>query len=349
MTSSDVQDLVQRLEREDPLGLGSVRWSVHRLEGRHYSIIHLLEAPTAGQRPTAPADRSDVPQLILKMYRVAQPERQQREFDDLQRVFTALGPGAGVVRPVLCDAAQGAIVTERARGGPLARLVREACRRGGDRDDLARAAALCTSAGAWLRRFQERGAVEMRGLRPEHLGTPASFLAYVEARLPLLRVARPGVEPEFCDELLTHAALALQALPASAFAPVTWSHADFGPHNVLVDGERLVVLDFELQPQHPLFDAAYFVESLFHIGGPLVDPSRVVRLERAFLAGYAVSTETPLFTLLRLRHLVCAYVSETRRAAGLMQLCMWPGLLAMRSRLRQLLHALPLRAATRVA
>jgi Ser/Thr protein kinase RdoA (MazF antagonist) len=349
MISSDVQDLVQRLEHDDPLGIGSVRWSVRRLEDRRYSHIYLLEAHPKGAGASERADTANAPQLVLKVYRAAHPARRQREFDDLRRVYAALGPDAGVVRPVACDAAHGAIVTERARGTPFVRLVREACRRGGDRDVLARAAALCTSAGAWLRRFQERGAVEMCGEQPTHLGSPATFLAYVEERLRLLRAARPGIEPALCDDLLMHATMALGALPAGALGPVTWSHADFGPHNLLVDGDRLVVLDFELAPEHPFFDAAYYVESLSHAGGPLVDPSRVVRLERAFLAGYATFTETPLFTLFRLRHVVCAYVSETRRAAGLMQFALWPGLLAMRTRLRQLLHALPLRAATRVA
>lgn len=342
LSSDEVQELVQRLAGDEVQG--PVRWSVRRLEDRRYSHIYLVQ-PRSADGGTA----ARPPELVLKVYRAALPERRQREFEDLRRVYAALGPNAGVVRPVGCEAARGAILTERARGVPFVRLVREACRRGADRDTLARAAALCTCAGAWLRRFQSVGRTEMQGLVPEHLGTPAAFLAYVHERLQLLRAARPGIEPELCDELLSHASMTLQALPAAALEPVTWSHADFGPHNLLVDGDRLVVLDFELGPQHPYFDATYYLETLAHSGGPLVDPSRLQRLERAFLAGYSTPVDMPLFTLFRLRHLVCAYVSETRRAAGLRQLRLWPGLLAMRARLRQLLHAMPVRAASRVA
>lgn len=345
MTHVDVQGILQRLAQDDPLRLGSICWRARRLEERRYSGIWILE-PAGG----APAlrERAGVDALVLKVYRAAHSERRQREFDDLVRVHTALGPRAGIPLPVACYADRGAVVTGRVRGEPLAGLVRRACRRTADRALVARAAALCTAAGEWLSTFQAHGAAAMQGRSPGVLGAPDTFLAYVDERLRLLAAVHPGIEPALRMRLLAHAAAVLHALPAGRLATVTWSHSDFGPHNVLADGDRLAVLDFELAPQHPLFDVAYFVESLAHHEGALVDPLRVQRLERAFLAGHGTRPDDPLLALFRLRHLSCAYVSETRRA-GWTQWRAWPGMLALRGRLRRLLAALDPTAAVHAA
>jgi aminoglycoside phosphotransferase (APT) family kinase protein len=345
MSRATVQELVQRLADEDPLGLGRLRWRATRLESRRFSSIHTLH-PVDDDGRLRRATGGDV--LILKLYRVAHPERRQREFDDQMRVYRAMGPGAGVVRPVICWADRGAIVTVGVQGESFARVVRAACRRGASRRTLAHAAALCTKAGAWLRSFQERGREAVRRERPPHLVDPRTFLEYVDERLRLLRARRPPVEADLHTRLLAHAAASLHALPAGTWNDVTWSHSDFGPHNLLVDGEALHVLDFELAPQHPYFDLAYFTESLAHVGGPGVEPTRVQRLERAFLAGHGPEVDLQLLALFRLRHAACTYVSESRRR-GIAQVRALPGLLALRERLRRLPRELAPRFGSRVA
>jgi Ser/Thr protein kinase RdoA (MazF antagonist) len=140
----------------------------------------------------------------------------------------------------------------------------------------------------------------------------------------------------------------LHALPARTWDAVTWSHSDFGPHNVLADGDTITVLDFELVPQHPYFDVAYFVESLAHAAGPHAEVSRVRRLERAFLAGYGMEVDRSLLALFRLRHLACTYVSEARRR-GIAQVRAIPGLLALRERLRRFPEEISPRSASRAA
>ena len=347
MPTTQVQEVIRRLEAEDPLGCGAapagVRWRARRLEGRRYSSIFVLE-PAAGS-DTVRA-RIGSRQLVLKVYRAAQAARRQKEFDDLSRVHAALGGAqpAGVVRPVACYADLGALVTVRARGSPLVVLMRAACRRGGEPAALGQAAALCAAAGAWLHGFQAAGSEACRGQRPRDLGSPAGFLQYLDERLRLLCVARPGIELELRSQLMARAAAVLHSLSPGSLDAVTWSHSDFGPHNILVDGERLTVLDFDLAPQHPAFDATYFVESLSHVRGPLVDAASVRRLERAFLAGYGDAPGEMLLALFRLRHLVCSYLSESRRD-GLARLAGWPGLVGMRARLRAFLLAGASRAA----
>jgi Ser/Thr protein kinase RdoA (MazF antagonist) len=240
------------------------------------------------------------------------------------------------------------VITARAPGLPVGSLVRAAVRRSTDAATLARAAVACTAAGAWLRRFQAAGMRAVQGQRSAHLSDFQAWLDYLDERLRWMCRARPAIEPSLRTRLLAHAASTLHALPDRALDCVTWSHGDFGPHNILLDHDTVTILDLELAPQHPYFDAAYFVEALALHHGPLVDPTRVQRLERAFLAGAALSGEEPLFRLFRLRHVLCAYVSETRRH-GVAHWKKWSGLLAMRSRVRRFPQALPLRAARRAA
>jgi len=345
MTDARVDDLLHLLETEDPLEVGRVRWSATRLEDRRYSLIYRVVPRAEAERVR---ERAGGEELVLKVYRAAQPARRQQEFDDLRRVWEALGPGAGVVRPVACWADRGAIVTLRARGSSLGRLVRRACRRTANRTLLAQAAALCTTAGTWLQVFQTEGRRQVRNERPSHLANPDDFLEYVSERLTLLPGLVPPVDRVLCRRLVAHAAAALHALPARTWGTVTWSHSDFGPHNLLADGDAVTVLDFELQPQHPYFDLAYFVESLAHAAGPQAELSRVVRLERAFLAGYGGEIDPPLLALFRLRHLACTYVSEARRR-GIAQVRAIPGLLALRERLRRLPEEISPRSASRAA
>jgi len=346
VSHTHLQEVLQRFERDDPLALGAgARWHVQRLEERRFSTIHLL-TPVGDASTLRARIASDA--LIVKIYHAAQPPRRQREFDDLRRAHAAMGPRSGVITPIVCYADLGAVVTARSPGQSVGPLVRAAVRRSADAPTLARAAVACAEAGAWLRRFQAAGLNEMHGQRSPHLGDAHAWLDYLDERLRILCEARPGIEPSLRTRLLAHAASTLQSVPTASLEAVTWSHGDFGPHNVLLDGDTVAVLDLELAPQHPAFDAAYFVEALALHAGPLVDPTRVHRLERAFLAGAGASAEEPLFRLFRLRHVLCAYVSEARRS-GVVHWKKWPGLLALRTRLRRFPHALPLRAARRAA
>lgn len=341
MRQDTVQEVLRRLEADDPLGNGHVSWRARRLEGRRYSSIFVLDPDPERERGHKVGET-----LVLKLYRAAPGERRQKEYEDLARVYAAMGPEGGVVRPVACYAELGAVITARVAGDPLWRRIRSACRHGGDAEALAETAALCTTAGTWLRRFQACGAAAMCGQRPHHLNDPESFLAYLDERLRLLVGLRTGIEPVLRTRLLAQAASVLHTLPPSRFEEVTWSHSDFGPHNILVRGSRLTVLDFELAPQHPDFDAAYFVESVLQPAGPLVDATRVLRLARAFASGFGVSLDDPLFGLFRLRHLLCTYVSESRRG-GMAQIRSWAGLLFLRRRLQRFSETMSVRARVR--
>jgi Ser/Thr protein kinase RdoA (MazF antagonist) len=334
-----VQDVLRRMADADPLRLVEtcgVEWAAEPLQERRYSAIYLLRA-TRGRECVERTLGS--PEIVLKLYRAIEPARRQKEFDDLCRVHDALSrvqlTQVRVPRPIAVFADVGAVLTARAPGACAAPRLRAACRRGGSQALLAEMGTVCAGLGAWLRDFQRVGTGHVKGQRPRYLGRRDDFVAYVDERLQLLVGLRPGI-----DALRR----TLQRVDSFAFDRVTWSHADFGPHNVLVDAGGLTVLDFALEPEHPYFDAAYCLESIAGLGGPSVDGRRVARLQAAFLDAYGTPADVPLFHAFRLRHLACSYVSESRRR-GVARLRAWPGLMRLRSRLIRAVA--DLRASTR--
>lgn len=333
---SRLQEVLARMRAQDPLRLVEscqVEWTVEPLQERRYSTIYALKA-CRGAGCVRAAIGSD--EIVLKLYHACAPERRQAEFDDLCRVYEALSSrqmtAVSVPRPIAAFADLGAILTVRAPGVCAGGVIRAACRRHGNPQLLAAMAALCTRMGNWLREFQRVGGGRMAGQSPRHLATRDDFVAYVDERLLQLTQLRPGIDRAVRTLAVEHLRRLLATVDAEHFAQVTWSHADFGPHNVLVDGEVLTVLDFELRPEHPYFDVSYFIESLAGLRTPFADPDRLSRLETAFLTSYGTPLHPALLHAFRLRHLVCSYLSHARRR-GLARLRAWPDLMSLRARL----------------
>jgi Ser/Thr protein kinase RdoA (MazF antagonist) len=331
-----LQDVLQRLSREDPLRLVEtcqVEWDVEQLQERRYSAIYLLRAA----RGAACVQRAlGTPEIVLKLYRAVEAPRRQKEFDDLCRVHEALSrmqlTPVGVPRPIAAFADLGAVLTARAPGSSAVPQMRAACRRRGSLELLAEMGTVCSRMGAWLREFQRVGSRRAKGQQPRFLGTPDGFVAYVDERLRLLTGVRPGIDVGLRTQAQDVLRRVLERVDPYVFRRVTWSHSDFGPHNVLVHAGGLTLLDFELGPEHPYFDAAYCMESIAGMHGPWVDGRRVARLQSAFLDAYGTPEDIPLFQAFRLRHLACSYVSESRRS-GSGRVRAWPGLMRLRSRL----------------
>jgi hypothetical protein len=107
---------------------------------------------------------------------------------------------------------------------------------------------LLARVGSWLRRFHDAG----RQAAPAPLGGVA---AYVRNRAPALGVLEPRERDAFWCRLDA----------ARALVPST-VHGDFTPHNILVDGETVAVIDMaginEMEHETPCFDAAAMVVGL---------------------------------------------------------------------------------------
>ena len=193
-----------------------------------------------------------------------------------------------------------------------------------------------------MRRFQEEQPL-LGGVTSPHLATVADFEAYVDVRLQHMQTPPFALEDAWRQRTrrVLRQALAPQE---QRLRTCVWSHSDFGPHNLLwadaaATAGRLVVLDFELLPQHPWFDAAYWVETLAAYPAPRHGARRRQAMIDAFLAAYGLDGGEPLFLALRLRHLVCTAASLRQRRTRL-RLLHWPQHRSLRQRLHDLVERL---------
>lgn len=165
--------------------------------------------------------------------------------------------------------------------------------------DFGAATAWCRQAGEWLSLFH-------RLPSPYEPADLRSLLdTYYDDRLvTLAQLPHSGVSQTLAATLKS----SLMTLVDSALArtPVVLCHNDYSPHNMLVDGNRLCVLDYSFAgPGLPVFDVACFWHKLADLkDSALLSNRRVARLQQAFLdgsgAGFDPSTPAVRLGLARL-------------------------------------------------
>lgn len=181
------------------------------------------------------------------------------------------------------DPEQARIVTEQAPGRPLDSWLRCDYRRVVGYDGL-RALYL---AGRWLRQFQaiatsNSDAVQLSAIEPYDL--------HEYCRLRVAHISELGFswpDRDFQSKLDRRLTVLLAQVPAGDTRLVL-GHGDFQPINMLWDGEKLTVIDFEMASlKVPLADVASFVHRLDLL--PVYFPWKrwpVAAWRRAFLRGY---------------------------------------------------------------
>lgn len=221
------------------------------------------------------------------------------DFDTTSRVYAAMRalPDLGAVRPVACYPEHLAIVTEQAAGVTLLDLLQERLtwfRGGADSDPLLLA---MRNVGRWLRTFQAIPA-------PDVTVTLDELRAYLDHRLNLLRGRRMFTE---CDRagVLGHFDTLGGAVSARELQAVA-VHSDMSLGNVLVDGPRIVVLDFAMARTgtrlHDLTRLSFQLDLLAikpHVRRGVVDG-----LQQALIEGFDPASDSgrPLFRLHLLLH-----------------------------------------------
>ena len=218
----------------------------------------------------------------------------------------------GAVYPIAVFPDHLAIMTREAPGLPLGRTIEERVRwrrTASGIEDLLRT---LHDTGRWLARFQTIG--RCADLAPLRLD---DVLEYVDVRLhKLLRAqaisaadrtaVRTGIEHRWPD-----------ISPGELVAvPI---HADYCLGNVLVDGRRVVVLDFAMTRTGAIYhDLSHmFLQLQLMQSKPWFRPPVVNRLCGALLDGFSptVRAEAPLFQVLTIQHVVNHLTKLTIRPA----------------------------------
>ena len=263
-----------------------LRLAVHQ-NGSSEPLTHLFVKVTKSKKINGGA-------VGLRARVVRDYETTCRAYDSM-RLYKDLG----VVPPVACYPEHLAIVTEEVTGPTLQRYL---ARRGAwfpSRQTMASLTDLLETTGRWIRVFQQSmplgGTFDLGEVRE-----------YIDHRLKRLAEA-PNVP--FTQQnrmaVLQHIAALSAAIPPGDLCEVS-VHSDLALGNILVDGTRVVVLDFGMTKTGcPLVDLTrLFVQMQLLAVKPQIRSVVIRSLQHALIKGYdsALSVADPLFRLYVLRH-----------------------------------------------
>lgn len=189
----------------------------------------------------------------------------------------------GTIRPVASFPELRTVVMEEAPGSSLNVAFRRFGRGWSARRSRERLMDACHRVGEWLAQFQDLTrspdavAPHLERVRSEILDLLSRLVARAIVRFPEELAVRI---PRFVDRALEHAE------PGSI--AVTGATGEISPENMLLDGTRLIILDFGMYgPDTALSDPAMFYYHLARLGhNPIYRPSLTSRLQTSFLEGY---------------------------------------------------------------
>ena len=240
-----------------------------------------------------------------------------REFETTDRVWRQLAgtDGFSSARPVACFPEHLAIVSEEAEGRTLSDVLQRSAAWHPGEPALRELEAILRRVGGWLRVFQETavcGTYSLNALRD-----------YIDIRLRKLVAAPRARFGERNRSAVLQYFDRTAARAASSDLRDTLVHGDFAPANILIDGSKVVVLDFAMAGRGSRYHdvtRAYSQLGLLAMK-PQFSRSTVARLQRALLDGFdpAVRDADPLFGLLvlmhRTNHLATLALRDETRAA----------------------------------
>lgn len=303
--------LLPRLEQDASQFYGSpVQLTPGRLEARQFS--HLLRLAVYRDKEATPSSH-----LFLKVSKApggcdleAMRQRVARDFDVTSRVYKAMSgyDHLGAVPTVACYPEQLAIATEEVNGPTLLNHLTTRASWLPSARRLHDLEGTMVTTGRWIRVFQS-------------LTTPGGSISiddlklYIDHRLKRL-VSHAGSElkDEGRDRVLACIDRLGERISLGDLRAVQ-VHGDMSLSNVLVDGQRIVALDFSMAALgNPLLDlTSLFLQVELLAVKPYIRQSTVRRLQTALLSGYhaQLTADDPLFRLSLLLHRVNHYGGVT--------------------------------------
>lgn len=216
----------------------------------------------------------------------------------------------GVARPIAVFPEELVIVTEEVPGTQLMEMIGKSAKRymfGQAQDVLER---YCTLAGTWLREFQSfttqgAGDFNIQGL-----------LQYCDTRLDtLIADGRSGIDEKFKAKFRSFLKSKHEEIGQGANV-IVGRHNDFSPHNIIVDKERISVIDFGFFDHDSyLYDVCRFWFQLECMKiSPFFNASTIDRLQRSFFEGYGGSIDRcdPAFEMVASRYFVTRLVTMAK-------------------------------------
>ena len=248
----------------------------------------------------------------------AQSDRVIRDFETTQRVHASMAasPDLGVVPPVACYPEHLAIVTEQVTGPTLRQHLATRAAWFPTEATLRELGGTLSATGRWIRVFQST--------MPPAEPIPRGFLRdYIDHRLKKVVQRDPNRFPEEeRTRVLRHIDVLMGQISQSELRQVP-VHSDLAMGNILVSGDRVVVLDFAMaKTGTALHDLTrLFVQLDLLAVKPHVRERVVRRLQDNLLTGYdpALTVDRPLFRLLVLLHRVNHIVTLLFQPAQLVE------------------------------
>lgn len=272
---------------------------IGRIQATHSEIFEYHGRSKAGDE-----------QLAVKLITASSnpAETVSREFRAIQIVWALAGQRLnGLPKPLMVLPEAGIMVTEKLSGIPLSKVLTRqancvmAVFRTANVCDIAR------SVGRWLSQFHEATR------QPDLVHDPKAFDH--EITFQLEDCVRRGLGAAAAQDICRSASKA-SGLVDGRPLPAAARHGDFTARNILIDGTRIGVVDFENFVERDTIyeDLGKFVAYLALLQGrPGYSRSAINAAARCFLAGYGRSVDGKLVGLFALKAAVRMFAYRGRR------------------------------------
>jgi len=264
--------------------------------------------------PAPPHDGVGNQYLLMKQYilpqdvpRQVMEERLQKDYATMERLYTRWKHSSkfAIPRPIACYADLLTLVMEECSGEDLAAILKREAPFFPSPKKVERLEYFFYLCGEWLKANQNSAPVK------QHLSVYSleTYLDYNDIRLRrLVQYETVPLDESFRKKILQ----SMQRRWADIDVSETYAveiHGDYGPGNVMIEGEKLIIIDIAGCGQGSIYhDLSRFYHQLdLYLLKPAFRPKVIRRLQRVLLDGYDSKLEVqhPLFEMMLVQHTLC--------------------------------------------